>query len=127
MDESELKSKLMKAFKKLAPHLFAQRIEQVRTSGTPEVTVTGGPRRVTTWIEVKYANPEFQNKEIQFLTMRRLDACGYARYVVYEEARNGNPRCTYVFKPDEMTSGSWKGVPGFDHAHVVKVIEALHE
>ena len=126
MDESILKSQLGKEFRYRLPSYFFARHEDVRTSGQPDINVTGGRSKRTTWIEVKYANPDFKSKDIQLLTMCRLEAVGSALYVIYEETLDGIKQ-TYVFPPSQYASGRWVATPGFDHKRVVLAVRDIHE
>lgn len=84
--ESALKSALMAEIKAHLPGFVAQRHEDVRTSGTPDLSLTGRAR--TSWWEFKHGTPDFESHGIQELTMLRLAASSFhARYVVWEERR----------------------------------------
>lgn len=84
-NESVLKLKLMEQIRKDLPGFVALRHEDVRTSGIPDMSLTGFAK--TTWWEFKHAVPTFDSTGIQELTMLRLAAAGYARYVIWEEQR----------------------------------------
>lgn len=86
MNESYLKSALMKELKLQLPGFVALRHEDVRSAGIPDMSLTGGGR--TTWWEFKLAAPRFASRGIQELTMLQLAAAGFARYVVWEEKRS---------------------------------------
>jgi len=51
------------------------------THGVPDISMTGNS--VTSWWELKVADPEFDSPGIQELTMIRLAAGGCARYLIY--------------------------------------------
>jgi hypothetical protein len=126
VDESKLKSALLKQIKIDLPGFVALRHEDVRTAGIPDLSLTGYGR--TTWWEFKYADPNFQSTGIQELTMLRLAATGFARYVIWEE-RNGIKR-TMIIHPKNI------GVKrleiqeamciGFNHAFLTTFVRQVH-
>jgi len=121
-NEASLKAKLVLRIKERRPSFVTLRHEDVRSSGHPDISVTGEKR--TAWIEVKHADPEFKSHGIQELTMQRLEAQGLALYVVYERSADGK-RQTHVFKPSQMKDGKWPSVGGYSHDYVVTCIEDL--
>ena len=123
MNESSLKSSWMAQMKSDAPGFVAIRHEDVRTSGIPDASITGCGR--TTWWEAKYGTPDFQSTGIQELTMLRLSAAGYARYVIWEERKG--VRRTLIVHPKhlaDLTPESW--CVGFDMKWLVNEVRKAH-
>lgn len=122
-DESGLRSALMREVKLVLPGFTALRHEDVRTSGIPDLSLTGLKR--TTWWEFKHGTPDFDSTDIQELTMLRLAAAGYARYVIWHEKR-GIKR-TLVVHPKhlgDLTPEVW--CVGFDHRFIVEFMRSAH-
>lgn len=103
----------------------ALRHEDVRTCGIPDLSLTGKGK--TTWWECKYADPYFESKSIQLLTMRRLAYCGFARYIVWQI--RDERRMTMIVHPEhlryeliaEATSDD------FDHQFIINYMKRVHE
>lgn len=125
-DESSLKSALMRELRLTLPKFVALRHEDVRTCGIPDLSLTGLGR--TTWWEFKHANPRFESQGVQELTMLRLAACGYARYVVWEEDANGGAQRTLIVHPKKMQSLEPEDAcGGFNMKFVARFMQAAHE
>ena len=100
------------------------------TSGIPDVSVTWNGW--TSWLEVKYANPNFEVTGIQKLTMGRLAAQGLAWFIVYEQ----KPHRTLIVHPQYIIAGR-KGIlklpddfpsaDGFDHQSVVDFLRRVQK
>jgi hypothetical protein len=99
--------------------------------GVPDISVTS---HVTSWLEVKHADPGFDSKGIQELTMLRLANMGPAFYIIYAEPRGSYyPRQTMMILPTDI--GRWEELrsdplvltQGFDHKWVVEKIRMLHK
>lgn len=123
-DESGLKSKLLKQISLRLPGFIALRHEDVRSSGIPDLSLTGFGR--TSWWEFKHAAPTLKSKGIQELTMLRLAGAGFARYVVWEENKHGIQR-TLVVHPKNlvsMTPEEW--FVGYDHKAIVEYMRKVH-
>jgi hypothetical protein len=123
-NESGLKSKLMQQIKKDLPGFVALRHEDVRTSGIPDLSMTGLGR--TSWYEFKHSAPTFKSSGIQELTMLRLAAAGVAWYVIWEENKHGikrtlivRPKCLTELYPEASCSG-------FDHKFIVGFMKKVH-
>lgn len=126
VNESMLKSALMLILKQQNPRFVALRHEDIRTSGIPDLSLTGFNR--TTWWEFKYANPKFKSEGIQELTMLRLAAVGFARYVVWEDV--GGFKRTLVVHPkhigEDLGVHAESSCVGFDHRFIAKYMEDIH-
>ena len=117
MTEAKPKADLVKLLRATYPSAVVIRHEDRWTSGIPDISFTLDQH--TTWIEVKLADPDFESKGIQELTMLRLARVTTAFYVVYYSWR-GQQR-TYIVEPAQIKN--WKAcacVSGFDHAYVVQ-------
>ena len=125
MNESILKSALCQLARAPLQKYVVIRHEDRFTDGIPDISVTG--RGKTSWIEVKYANPKFQCRGIQELTMKRLALAGLAYFVVYWE--QGKDKLTFIVDPTEIGNEvkTWaKFTRGFDHEWVIRFIQELH-
>lgn len=123
--ESVLKSALMQTIKAQLPDFIAIRHEDVRTSGTPDISLTG--LRRTAWIEVKHGTPRFESTGIQELTMLRLARAGFARYLIYQEDKNGESRRTLIVHPRNLGSLTPEAsCEGFNHRWVVEYFREAH-
>lgn len=123
--EGLLKAAWIKEMKKGLPHFVVLPHQDVRQSGHPDVSVTGHGR--TSWLEFKHGDPHFDDTGIQELTMLRLAAAGYARYVVYIENAKGLAKRTLIVHPKNFGSLEpevW--AVGFDHRFVVDFIKQVH-
>jgi len=78
----------------------ALRHEDVRTAGIPDLSLTGHGK--TSWVEVKHGTPDFDSQGIQELTMLRLAAAGYARYLIYLENKDGSNKRTLIVHPKKL-------------------------
>jgi hypothetical protein len=82
--------------------------------------------RITTWLEIKWANPEVKDRGIQRITMRELSRVAPAYYVIYR----ANPLTTLIVHPDDRTQ--WKTckpvrvADGISHRLVVDFIRETH-
>lgn len=125
VDENDLKEDLMKVAKERLRGFVVLTLQDVASSGHPDVVANGGAR--TSWWEVKFADPVFESKEIQRLTMLRLAACSYhASYIIYEEINE--VQAVRIVHPKDFPRWSTSGVvrPGWDHNWVVEVIRRVH-
>jgi len=127
MTEAVLKGILVKLLRTEIPSAVVFRHEDRLSHGHPDISFTCN--RKTTWIEVKFANPDFVSKGIQELTMLRLDLVGSAIYVVYSQTKEGL-KYTYIVYPREIgePTGQWRIPPfgGFAHKSVCNYLQELH-
>lgn len=97
-------------------------------SGQADVSVSGN--YLTTWLEVKLADPYVRKRGIQTLTMKRLGNITRAFYVIYYESLTG--RETHIVHPSRMDD--WPGTGriltgyalGFNHQCVANFIRETH-
>jgi|SRR6185436_505840 len=125
-DESTPRSALMRMIKLALPHFVALRHEDVRTRGIPDLSLTGLGR--TTWWECKHATPDFKSQGIQELTMLRLAAAGYARYIIWREEADGSDKQTLIVHPEHLatlTPEAW--CAGYDHRWMVEQLARAHD
>ncbi|MCR4301824.1 MAG: hypothetical protein NUV51_09460 [Sulfuricaulis sp.] len=123
--ESLLKSALVRTLKEQLPGFIVLRHEDVRTSGIPDISVTGGGR--TSWIEVKHATPHLETRGIQELTCLRLAGAGFCRYLVYQENKRGNGKRTLIVHPKhigDMLPETF--CVGYDHRWVAEYLRKIH-
>lgn len=121
--ESDYKAALMRELRS-SPGCVALRHEDRFTSGIPDISVTRGGR--TSWWECKHANPGIKSEGIQELTMLRLAAAGYARYIVWEEVR-GILRTLIVHPMHISTLQPETFCRSFDMLWLVEQIRKVHE
>jgi len=126
MNESQLKGVLVKELR-LIPGFVVIPHQERFSHGIPDLSVTG--HKITSWLEIKHANPGFAFKGIQELTMLRLALAGNAFYVVYYQSKLDERR-TYIVSPNEIGKpmSTWINfVEGFDHRFVVRRIQHDHQ
>ena len=127
MTEATLKSALVKDLRYFLPGYVILRHEDRITHGIPDITVTGSGK--TTWIEAKFANPKFQSRGIQELTLSRLALAGSAFYIVWSLDKFGD-RLTYIVSPKDIGKpmDEWENVSsGIDHKFVIDHIRRTHD
>ena len=121
--ESDLKSAFFKEQKKKLLGFVVIRHEDIRTGGTPDLSVTGLGR--TTWYEFKHCTPQCSKHQLQELICERLAAAGFCRYVVYWE--KGLFKRTMIVHPRNITSLIPEvSVVGFNHQFVIDYIRQVH-
>ena len=124
-NESQLKSKLMELIRDGLPGFVAIRHEDVRRAGIPDLSLTGYGK--TSWIEIKHGTPDFDSTGIQELTMLRLAAAGYARYLVYIENQDGSNKRTLIVHPKrlkDLEPEAW--CLGYNHRWVIDFLKDRH-
>jgi hypothetical protein len=108
------------------PDYVAIRHEDVRTSGIPDLSISGNG--ATSWWEFKHATPSFEYKGVQHDTMLRLALQSHhARYIVYWETASGLAMRTMIVHPaDIATLDTDYSTKGHDHGFVVDYIRNVH-
>jgi len=125
MKESVLKANLVKTLRESLRTFVIMRLEDRISSGYPDIVISGN--KITSWIEVKYGNPNFASKGIQELTMLRLASAGFASYIVYWEKLA--QKRTYIVEPKDIGKPiiEWMNyVEGFDHSFVLGKVRLIH-
>lgn len=120
--ESGPKAKLM-AVLRSAKRGVPIRHENTAVSGIPDISYTDS--QLTTWWEIKLAKPNFDSTGLQELTMLRLAAWGYARYIVF----GMDPLCVAVVHPKHIKEWYDKAerlIPGWNYGEVVRFILKVH-
>lgn len=125
MTEAALKSTLTALLRAQLPSFLVFRHEDKMTSGIPDISTTGNKR--TVWIEVKYADPQFDCAGLQELTALRLATHGWACFFVIYELRN-KVRTTYIVHPKRLSEWMKSEVraDGFNHQWVVDYVRGVH-
>lgn len=124
-DESGLKAALLKEMRLQLPGFVIQAHADGLRSGVPDWSVDGNGR--TSWLEFKHATPDFSSRGIQELTMLRLAAASYARYVVWWENAQGTGKRTLIVHPKnlkDLVPEAW--CVGHNHRWLVEWIRARH-
>jgi hypothetical protein len=123
MNEATHKTKLVKKGRTLHPGYIFLRHEDLWTSGIPDISITGNKR--TVWIEVKFADPDFESKGNQDLTMLRLSISGLAYYVIFVDDETG--QSVRIVSPSDYQHWRTKGISilGFDYEWVLKFIARI--
>lgn len=126
MIEGDLKGELTKKLRTELPIGFrVYRHEDRRTSGVPDISITGCKR--TTWLEVKFINPRLEDFELQHIEMQRLAIAGQAWYVIYELRRDVER--TLIVEPKHLENWQSQYVvfhTGFKHRLIVDFIRKVH-
>ena len=127
--EKKLKGALIKKLREeLPPDWMVWLIEAgYLDAGKPDLAVLGGGH--TSWLEIKFADPEVRDREIQRLTLKRAArAVGRVRYIIYRIEKETGKKETRIVEPKDrdewMTSGI--AVPGFDHRYVARYLLETH-
>src|SRR6266702_4491645 len=125
MNEAALKAELTKTARELLQGFVVLRHEDKSTYGIPDLSITGCWK--TSWLEVKFANPDFNSKGIQDLTLRRLSHVGLAYYVVYQIDKDKD-KFVHIVHPRDLVDWVAKGEMriGFDHLWVIEKIRESH-
>src|SRR6266699_3496021 len=101
MTEASLKSELVKMLREQLHGFVILRHEDKSTYGVPDISITGCGK--TAWVEVKFANPDFNSRGIQDLTLRRLSHVGIARYLIYELNKD-KERLVHIVHPGDLAA-----------------------
>ena len=125
MNESTIKSALVKTLRLALPGFVVIRHEDRFTAGVPDISVTG--HGLTSWWEVKFANPRLHSRDVQRLTALRLASAGVCFYVVYQ--LEDDMRRVAVVHPhwieDWESHVAW-GATIFAHQHVATFVRQTH-
>ena len=129
--EGELRSKLGDRMRKhpVVGGWEIIRHEDVRTVGVPDMSLTGSGR--TTWWEFKHASPGLRPGEVgsaQHLRMMRLEALGFARYVIWAEVGGGEH--TLIVRPRFLHEFFLKAevtMAGYDHKGAIEYMQRANE
>lgn len=124
MDEAKIKDDLTAFLRQELLRFVIFRHEDRSTYGVPDLSVTGLTR--TSWLEVKFANPECRSRGNQDLSMLRLGNVGLARYVIF--AIENKHRFTYIVESKDYKDWRAKGdrVMGFAFDWVAEQIRSMH-
>ena len=123
--ETPIKGDLTKFLRKGFPRYIIARIENTASNALPDIMITG--HKITSWIEVKYASPDFRSKGDQELMMLRLAREGFAFYAIFYEV--GKERRTYIVDPKDIGKplDSWTYVvEGFNYQWIASHVEVIH-
>lgn len=124
MDEAKLKDDLTAYLRANLLRFVIFRHEDRSTYGIPDLSVTGLTR--TSWLEVKFANPDCRSRGNQDLSMLRLANVGLARYVIFSLVEKH--RYTSIVEPkvykEWQTSGDH--VSGFAFDWIAEQIRRMH-
>ena len=123
MDESRLKSDLVIVLRRELRRAMVLRHENRPgiSVGSPDLSNTW--QKITTWLEIKYANPAVKKREAQHLVCQALAREGYCYYVIYYEATKTSERRTVIIHPDHLDIGEPRvETAGFSHLFVAGFI-----
>lgn len=125
-NESYVKQVLVRKMRELMPGAVIFRHEDRHIFGVPDISCSWNG--VTSWWEVKHANPSMKVAEIQILRCSQLDKNGTkCAFIIFQ----GDDDACNIVNPKAMRS--WrKGTPsafqcsGFDYTSVVEYIKEIH-
>ena len=124
MNEAALVGRLLKKLRTSYPKAVVIKHADRITSGIPDISISWHGK--TTWLEVKFANPNIIDRGIQRLMLKTLEREGSAFYVIYDNLRNR----TLIVLPQHIDrwedDGAYRDADGFDHDLVVKLIKETH-
>jgi hypothetical protein len=121
--ETELTGKLGAMIKKVIPAAIFLKHSDGATAGVPDFSVTW--LGLTSWHEVKVADPEFMSQGVQELTCCRLAIQGCCDYIIY----NTDPRSVSIVAPNSLANWSTDRIlylEGYDHVGIAAYIADLH-
>lgn len=124
--ESGYKQALMQHLRKNLPGFVLLRHEDRAMAGIPDIQVIGHGR--SSWWEAKHATPDFENKMIQTVMMRRIIRAGLlARYIIWEE--HHDIKRTFIVHPSLINK--WTARPesfasGINHDLILEAIQKVH-
>jgi hypothetical protein len=97
------------------------------TFGVPDISVTDN--KLTSWWELKFADPGFDSHATQREAMKKLERVGHcARYVIFDMHDEGRGRATYLVKPSLLDTFRLDGIrkQGFDYEWVINSVISTH-
>jgi hypothetical protein len=116
---------LLKTYRTESPGSVVIKHADRFTFGVPDMTVT--ENWMTSWWEVKHADPDFESQGIQELMALRLYTAGRnCHYIIYDE----NPKSVLIVRPPDIKDWKTKSIAetlGHDHKWVVNFIKDYHE
>lgn len=129
-EEDHHKAKLCTQIRGMMPGFVLQLHQQVRGSGTPDLSLDGLAR--SSWWELKHATPDFKSPGIQEVTCCRLAAASFCRYIIFFD--NGHRKETQIVRPVDVRDRSdfnsirvEFGWAGFNYAAVADFMRKVHE
>ena len=123
-EENKHKANLIKQFRLDEPEGITLAHQDLRTGGIPDISHTN--HGSTKWLECKHGNPDFDSTGLQELTMKRLAAKGFARYIIWLEEADGTNRRTLIVHPNNLkTLSAEETYAGFNHKAVVDYISRV--
>jgi len=127
MNESTLQAELLKALRAGLPGAVIFKHTDKLTWGIPDLSVNW--MGLTTWLELKYANPHFKATGMQSRVVRQLASAGSCWYVIYRAEKHGG-YTTLIVDPREMEKGeacsATEHSDGLNHMRVVRFIKERH-
>jgi hypothetical protein len=130
-NEAELKRELVLALEAEMPRSICVRIEDRFRAGIPDILHTWS--RMTSFLEVKYADPELTGRDVQWETCMKLAEQGSCWYVVYERRffEKNEYLNTLILSPFSLSFPDWQrrarlNIPGHNHVEVAKFIANVH-
>jgi len=98
-------------------------------AGIPDISVTW--HKLTTWLEVKHADPYLSGSGIQLHLAGQLADQGFCWFIIYYEDETA--KRTLIVHPSEVYRDSWKELSdssrmaqGFDHKFVVDFLRGQY-
>jgi hypothetical protein len=113
------------------PDALPLRHEDLFTKGIPDLSISYAG--LTSWWEVKYADPYCKTTKVQRYLCEQLDRRGFlCRYLIFRRGHNGKwPREIRVVPPADFSHWRHVGLVvstgAFDYAALVRYIQEVHE
>ena len=127
VSEASLKQSLVKEMRKQMRGVVVFRHEDRHIFGVPDISCTWGG--ITSWWEVKVADPAVKITSIQVLTCQKLAKAGSAcGIIIYQEM----PHCSYIVDPFKIETWATTSpedlviFKGFPHLQLVHYIKGVH-
>jgi len=129
--EAKLKRELVPCLEQTMPKSITVRVEDRFRAGIPDIIHTWS--RMTSFIEVKYADPELTGRDVQWETCMKLAEQGSCWYVIYTRniVAGREVLATFVVSPFSLTFPDWRRrarflSEGHNHQLVAEWFAKLH-
>ena len=123
MTEHQITARLLRVLRETLTGYVIIKHADSYNFGLPDVSATGD--KMTSWWEIKHANPIFKSRGVQWRTCCRLAEAGICYYIIFSE----EPQRTTIISPPLLTSWRTHSIykSGFDYQWVAAFIRATNQ
>ncbi len=117
---------LLKTIREMRPNAVVFKLADRFTIGVPDMCVT--ELGITSFWEVKLADPDFDSMGLQEFNALRLAKHGICYYIIYEKA-DLSPEMVYIVHPQQLKNWKTQAISaqkGFNHIWVCNFIVEKH-